>query len=119
VADLNLVQKHVSHGNLNIEEASQVALRGIRKDFLKAVFRSGKCVADEFAGNAGIGAACGDLRSVVVQCFGLAEIDLEILAAANISHIDGHDFRADEKVLAVAAAFVNGLRDVAPDGGGC
>jgi hypothetical protein len=118
VADLNLVQQHVSHSNLDIEEAGEIALRGVGKNLFQAELGGRESIADKLAGHAGIGGTGGDLGRVVVQRLALAEIDLEIFARANIGNIDRHDFRADEKVLAVAAAFKDGLCDVAPDCGG-
>jgi len=118
VADLNLAQEHVGNGNLDIEEASEVTLSCIRKNLFQAELGGCECVRNELARHTGICSTWSDLGSVIVQSFGLPKIDLEILAAANVCNVDRHDFSADEKVLAVAPAFVNGLCDVASDCGG-
>ena len=118
VADLNLSQEHVSNGDFHVEETSEVALSCVRQDFLKAVFGSGEGVRGELAANARIGRSSGDLRHVVVESLRAAEVDFQVFARANVRNVDRHDFCADEKVLLVGAAFVDGLCDVSANCGG-
>ena len=116
MADLDLREKHVSNGNLNVKETSEVTGCRVRQSLLKSEFRGVVGVRSKFARHARISGTRRDLGCVIIQCLGIPEVDFQILAGTNVRHVDGHNFGSDKQVLLVVAALVDGLCNVSANG---
>ena len=84
MGDLDLAEQHRGDVNFGVEKSIEIATVGVRKNFLKTVFDSIKRVACEPAACAGISSTGCDLERVVVEGFGVAEVQLQICAGANV-----------------------------------
>ena len=84
VGDLNLAEEHRGDVHFGVEKSVEIAAVRVRKNLFKTVFDRVERVARETAACAGISSTSGDLENVVVEGFGVAEVQLQICAGANV-----------------------------------